>query len=98
MRIEVVAKEWGISIRTVYRLVKNKLLPAEIVTDQKPQDRFDIASSLVSEVRQELDRGDYCYGTKKVGKKLSRPVLIRKYLAGLKEARESSRSKEKKEV
>ena len=80
MRVESVAEAWGISPRTVYRLIKKGLLPAEIVTNLKPQDRFDIAPPLVSEVEQELD---------KAKGKLSRPLIIRRYLASIKKVRES---------
>ena len=81
MRVESAAKAWGISPRTVYRLIKKKLLPAEVITNLKPQNRFDIAPSLVTEVEQELD---------KAKGKLSKPLIIRRYLASIKKVRESN--------
>jgi predicted DNA-binding transcriptional regulator AlpA len=56
MRVEAVAEEWGISKRTVYRLIKRGLVVAEIITDQIPTKRFDIPASFVSKVSSEADK------------------------------------------
>jgi stalled ribosome rescue protein Dom34 len=73
MKIEYVAKEWGISSRTVYRLVERGLLPAEIITVSIPQECYDIAVITVSRVSEMLKQ-------KRKSKKKT-TTLIREYLS-----------------
>lgn len=75
MRIDDVADTWGISTRTVYRLIERGLLPAEIVTIQVPQDCYDIPATMMSRVEEML---------KHKGKtKKKDTTLIREYLTQL---------------
>ena len=55
MKASKVAKEWGVSTRTVQRLVEIKLLPAEERTQEVPIGRYySVTPAIVSHISHTL--------------------------------------------
>lgn len=54
MHVTEVARELGVSTRTVYRLIQGGNLPAKVVTRNRPVTGYDVDESLVSKIKEKL--------------------------------------------
>ena len=77
MLVEDAAKAWGISSRSVYRMIKDGTLPTSIKARDRPvvinSTRYDVDDALVQSVKHRIQS------------RTSSPVSVRKIIKSLKE-------------